>query len=170
MQPHEPWPRTQHLTLLALLVAALWGCSDQSANLLSPQDVLYSHSDPCPVKIEEETGEEAANCKHRGADYERVRSEVYSYVSFHLQTCVDAWERAQELMNGGTVYSYDHTASGWWEGRQSVTDRIWVHNFLWDMDVYRSTFYETLLHEAGHSLYGKLHGVWEEEINSCIEA
>lgn len=93
-------------TLLALLVAALWGCSDQSANLLSPQDVLYSHSDPeCPRDIEEETGEAAANCKYRGADYERVRNEVNSYVSFHHPTCIDAWQRAQELMNGGTVYS-----------------------------------------------------------------
>lgn len=171
MRPHEPWPRTQHLTLLALLVAALWGCSDQSTNLLSPQDVLYSLSDPeCPRDIEEETGEAATNCKYRGAGYERARSEVHSYVTFHHQTCIDAWQRAKELMDRDNVFSYDHTWAGYWEGTQSVTDRIWVHNFYWDMDVYRSNFYETLLHEAAHSLYGKLHGVWKEEIEGCIEA
>lgn len=169
MRPHEPWPRTQCLTLLALLIGALWGCSDQSVDLLSPQDVLYSIQDPCPQDIDEETGEDATNCKDREADYERVRNEVHSYVSFHHATCIDAWHRAKELMNAGGVYSYDHTWAGWWEGTQSVSDRIWVHNFYWDMDAYRSNFYDTLLHEAGHSLYGSYHGAWVEEIEGCIE-
>lgn len=159
------------LAWLGLMMSTFLACSDASPGLLAPHAPMDSQvQDPeCPETIGEKTGTEATNCTDRAGDYGRVRNEVSWYVDFNHPTCIEAWHRSRQLMDENNVFGYDHPNDGWWEGAQSPADKTWVNNFLWDMDVYRSNFYRTLLHEAGHSLYGSWHGQWEEEIDGCIE-